>query len=464
MAEGERAENGNGGGGGGNAGRPPQEGEPGALERAEALKTQANDYFKAKDYENAVKYYTQAIELNPTNAIYYANRSLAYLRTECYGYALADATKSIDLDKKYIKGYYRRATSNMALGKFKAALRDYETVVKVKPNDKDAKMKYQECNKIVKQKAFERAIASDEHKRSVVDSLDIENMTIEDEYSGPKLENGKILVQVKEVLSKLPTLVETTLKETEKITICGDTHGQYYDLLNIFELNGLPSKDNPYLFNGDFVDRGSFSVEVILTLFGFKLLYPDHFHLLRGEVKAKYTAQMFELFSEVFEWLPLVQCINGKVLIMHGGLFSEDGVMLDDIRKIERNRQPPDSGPMCDLLWSDPQPQSGRSVSKRGVSCQFGPDVTKGFLESNHLDYIIRSHEVKPEGYEVAHDGKCVTVFSAPNYCDQMGNKGAYIHLQGSDLQPEFHQFTAVPHPNIKPMVYANSLLQLGML
>ncbi|XP_039181065.1 serine/threonine-protein phosphatase 5 [Crotalus tigris] len=505
MAEGERAENGNGGEGGGSAERPPQEGEPGALERAEALKTQANDYFKAKDYENAVKYYSQAIELNPTNAIYYANRSLAYLRTECYGYALADATKSIDLDKKYIKGYYRRATSNMALGKFKAALRDYETVVQVKPNDKDAKMKYQECHKIVKQKAFERAIASDEHKRSVVDSLDIENMTIEDEYSGPKLENGKvtlefmkelmqwykdqkklhrkcayqILVQVKEVLSKLPTLVETTLKETEKITVCGDTHGQYYDLLNIFELNGLPSEYNPYLFNGDFVDRGSFSVEVILTLFGFKLLYPDHFHLLRGnhetdnmnqiygfegEVKAKYTAQMFELFSEVFEWLPLVHCINGKVLIMHGGLFSEDGIMLDDIRKIERNRQPPDSGPMCDLLWSDPQPQNGRSVSKRGVSCQFGPDVTKSFLESNHLDYIIRSHEVKAEGYEVAHEGKCVTVFSAPNYCDQMGNKGAYIHLQGSDLRPEFHQFTAVPHPNIKPMVYANSLLQLGML
>uniref|UniRef100_A0A8C4KDR1 Serine/threonine-protein phosphatase n=1 Tax=Dromaius novaehollandiae TaxID=8790 RepID=A0A8C4KDR1_DRONO len=140
----------------------------------------------------------------------------------------------------------------------------------------------------------------------------------------------QILVQVKEVLCKLPTLVETTLKETEQVTVCGDTHGQYYDLLNIFELNGLPSESNPYIFNGDFVDRGSFSVEVILTLFGFKLLYPDHFHLLRGnhetdnmnqiygfegEVKAKYTAQMFALFSEVFEWLPLAQCINGKVLV-----------------------------------------------------------------------------------------------------------------------------------------------------
>ncbi|KAG7264168.1 hypothetical protein CRUP_010693 [Coryphaenoides rupestris] len=344
---------------------------------------------------------------------------------------------ALEIDKNYIKGYYRRATSNMALGKFKAALKDYETVVRVRPNDKDAKMKYQECNKIVKQKAFERAIASDETKKSVVDSLDIENMTIEDEYNGPKLEEGKvtstfmkdmmewfkeqkklhrkcayqILIQVKDLLSKLPSMVEITLKETEMITICGDTHGQFYDLLNIFELNGLPSPTNPYLFNGDFVDRGSFSLETdnMNQMYGFE-----------GEVKAKYTAQMFQLFSEVFQWLPLAQCINSKVLVMHGGLFSEDGVTLDDLRKVERNRQPPDSGPMCDLLWSDPQPQNGRSVSKRGVSCQFGPDVTARFLEQNQLDFIIRSHEVKPEGYE--------------------------------------------PHPNVKPMAYANSLMQMGMM
>lgn len=82
----------------------------------------------AKDYENAIKFYSQAIDLNPSNAIYYGNRSLAYLRTECYGYALGDATRAIEIDKKYIKGYYRRAASNMALGKFRAALRDYETV------------------------------------------------------------------------------------------------------------------------------------------------------------------------------------------------------------------------------------------------------------------------------------------------------------------------------------------------
>ncbi|XP_010770062.1 serine/threonine-protein phosphatase 5-like [Notothenia coriiceps] len=95
---------------------------------AELLKEKANKYFKEKDYENAIKYYSEALEVNPTNAVYYSNRSLAYLRTECYGYALADATKALEIDKNYIKGYYRRATSNMALGKFKAALKDYETV------------------------------------------------------------------------------------------------------------------------------------------------------------------------------------------------------------------------------------------------------------------------------------------------------------------------------------------------
>uniref|UniRef100_A0A4W5RQM1 Serine/threonine-protein phosphatase n=1 Tax=Hucho hucho TaxID=62062 RepID=A0A4W5RQM1_9TELE len=390
--------------------------------------------------------------IEENDAIYFSNRSLAYLRTECYGYALADATKCLEIDKNYIKGYYRRATSNMALGKFKAALKDYETVVRVRPNDKDAKMKYQECNKIVKQKAFERAIAELLFMKEMMECF-------KDQKKLHRKCAYQILIQVKELLSKLPSLIEITVKETEKMTICGDTHGQFYDLLNIFELNGLPSETNPYLFNGDFVDRGSFSLEVILTLFGFKLLLPDSFYLLRGnhetdnmnqmygfegEVKAKYTAQMFTLFSEVFQWLPLAQCINGKVLVMHGGLFSEDGVMLDDLRKIDRNRQPPDSGPMCDLLWSDPQPQNGRSVSKRGVSCQFGPDVTERFLDQNKLDYIIRSHEVKAEGYEVTHSGKCITVFSAPNYCDQMANKGAYIHLRGSDLKPEFHQFTAV--------------------
>ncbi|PSN48930.1 Serine/threonine-protein phosphatase 5 [Blattella germanica] len=310
--------------------------------------------------------------------------------------------------------------------------------------------------------------------------------TIEDEYTGPKLsddgkvtlefmeqlmktyrEQGKlhrkyayqILLDVKQLFMSQPSLVEITIPDENKFT------SDKYIFLNEFQL-----------FNGDFVDRGSFSVECIFILFGFKLLYPDYFFMSRGnhesqtmnqmygfegEVKAKYTAQMSELFTEVYNWLPLAHCLNKRVLVMHGGLFSRDDVTLDEIKKIDRNRQPPEEGLMCELLWSDPQPQNGRAPSKRGVGVQFGPDVTNKFLDTNGLDYVIRSHEVKNEGYEVAHNGKCITVFSAPNYCDTMGNKGAFIVLNGKDMTPKYTTYEAVPHPNVKPMAYANSLLSL---
>jgi len=350
--------------------------------------------------------------------------------------------------------------------------------------------------------AFQKAIAVEENTKSVAESIDVESMGVEDKYDGPKLTDNKvdlqfmkdlmecykkqgklhrrfafqILLEINQYFSSQPTLVDITVPHGSNFTVCGDIHGQFYDLMNIFELNGLPSENNPYLFNGDFVDRGSFSVECIFILFGFKLLYPNHFFMSRGnhesenmnkmygfegEVKAKYSGNMCDLFTEVYNWLPLCHCINSRVLVMHGGLFSKDDVKLDDIRATERNRQPPEDGIMCELLWSDPQPMYGRSPSKRGVGCQFGPDVTRRFLENNKLDYIIRSHEVKDNGYEVTHDGKCITVFSAPNYCDTMGNKGAFISLEGKDMIPKYTTYEAVSHPNVKPMAYANSLLSL---
>ncbi|KAL0311475.1 UNVERIFIED_CONTAM: Serine/threonine-protein phosphatase 5 [Sesamum angustifolium] len=116
---------------------------------------------------------------------------------------------------------------------------------------------------------------------------------------------------------------------------------------------------------------------------------------------------------------------------------------------------------MCELLWSDPQPQLGRGPSKRGVGLSFGADVTKRFLQDNNLDLVVRSHEVKDEGYEIDQDGKLITVFSAPNYCDQMGNKGAFIRFEAPDLKPNIVTFSAVPHPDVKPMAYANNFLRL---
>ncbi|KAI5741034.1 hypothetical protein M8J76_009768 [Diaphorina citri] len=444
-------------------------------ERAEKLKAEANEHFKNQAYNKAIELYSAAIEVNPT-AIYYANRSFAYLKTEAIGYALNDASKAIELDQTYTKAYYRRAAAYMSLGKFKLALRDYEAVHKARPNDKDAKAKFTECNKIVKRLAFEKAISVD--SKSVAESINFENMSIEDDYTGPALENDKVtlkfMTDLMQTYKAQDSLVHITVEDEAKFTVCGDIHGQFYDLMNIFELNGLPSPDNPYLFNGDFVDRGSFSVECIFTLFGFKLLYPNHFFMARGnhesaymnqiygfegEVKSKYTDLMAQFFTEVYNWLPLCHCINNKVLVMHGGLFSSDNVTLEDIRTIDRNRQPPDEGLMCELLWSDPQIPNGRAPSKRGVGVHFGPDVTKAFLERNKLEYIIRSHEVKQDGYEVAHDGRCITVFSAPNYCDSVGNKGAFITMKGKDMVPHFTTYEAVPHPDVKAMKYADAMM-----
>lgn len=476
-------------------------------EMAEKMKAEANTCFKQEKFAAAEELYTKAIELDNSNAIYFANRSITHLKQENFGYALADASKAIELDAAYTKAYYRRAAAHMALGKYKLALRDYERVSKVRPNDKDAKAKFTECRKIVQQIAFNKAIAVEEKSSSIADNLEVESMIVEDKYDGPRLVSEtkvsvdfvdqllehyrdqkllhrkyafQILLDARTYFMAQPTLVNITVPEDRKFTICGDIHGQFYDLLNIFKLNGKPSEENPYLFNGDFVDRGSFSVECIFVLLSYKLLYPNHFFMSRGnhesenmnkmygfegEVKAKYSANMVDLFTEVYNWLPLCHCINQRVLVMHGGLFAKDDVTLDDIVKTERNRQPPDEGIMCELLWSDPQPMLGRSPSKRGVGCQFGPDVTHRFLEHNKLDYIVRSHEVKDAGYEVNHDGKCITVFSAPNYCDTMGNQGAFINLYGKAekglTKPQFTSYQSVPHPNVRPMAYANSFLSM---
>ncbi|GAQ87925.1 protein phosphatase 5 [Klebsormidium nitens] len=471
-----------------------------AADPAEELKSAANEAFKDHKFAHAVDLYTQALEIRSDNAILYANRAFAHIKLEEYGSAVEDASKAIEIDPLYPKGYYRRGSAYVALGKFKDALKDFRQVAKIRPRDPDAQKKLKECEKAVQKLRFEEAIAQEEQDHpSVAETIDVSSMEVEPAYDGPRLEGDQltlefvkemletfkkqkklhrryafqILLQIREMLKSTPTLVDVTIAPGAHFTVCGDVHGQFYDLLNIFELEGLPSLENPYLFNGDFVDRGSFSVEVIFTLFAFKCLYPTGLYLSRGnhesrsmnkiygfdgEVKAKYSDNMAELFAEVFCALPLAHLLNNKVLVVHGGLFSQDGVKLDDIRKIDRFREPPDEGLMCELLWSDPKPGTGRSPSKRGVGVAFGEDVTKAFLEDNRLDLIVRSHEVKEEGYEIEHDGKLVTVFSAPNYCDQMGNKGAFIRFK-SDMKPKYTKYSAVPHPNVRPMAYANNFL-----
>ena len=466
-----------------------------AKERAEALKAEGNAHFQAGRNAEAVEKYNEAIELNPEVPAYYTNRAFCHLKMENHGLAIADATVALELDKTFVKAYYRRGSAYFALGKYKDALKDLKSVRQLKPSDKDALEKYKACEKEVRREAFEKAIHSDEPSQTPIsEQIDLDGMAVEDSYDGPRppwpltheacldiarhLKAQKklhrkfafqILKEAKAILSTLPSLVDVPVAEGAHINVCGDTHGQYYDLLNIFETHGFPSDENPYLFNGDFVDRGSFSLEVVLLLLTFKVLYPAHVHLSRGnhetlnmnkiygfegEVNHKYSPQMFGLFTEVFHCLPLCHSVAGKVFVTHGGLFSRDDVTLDELRKVERFREPPDEGLMSEMLWSDPQPRPGRAPSKRGVGLSFGPDVTAKFLENNNLKLVVRSHEVKDEGYEVEANGKLITVFSAPNYCDQMGNKGALLRFD-CDGEYTVKQFEAVAHPPVRAMAYA---------
>ena len=206
-----------------------------------------------------------------------------------------------------------------------------------------------------------------------------------------------------------------------------------------------------------------------------------------GEAKNKHGEQTYKLFADVFTALPLATLLTAsqppssksspgthpailspdgrkRYLVVHGGPpVSKDGVTLEEISKVPRyGRQPGQEGIMCEMLWTDPQEQVGRSPSKRGVGLAFGPDVTKRFLEANGVTAIIRSHEVRQEGYAVEQDGLCITVFSAPNYCDQTGNKGAVVRMR-SDGELAYEQFINVPHPDVRPMAYAGGFGMMGM-
>lgn len=470
---------------------------------AEEYKNQGNECLKRGEYEKASLLYTEAIKQDDSNAVYFSNRAQAAIKMEQYGLAISDADRALAIDANYIKAYYRRATAHVGVLDYKKALEDYNEAARHAPNDPAIKSKIVECKRVLRMQAFQRAIEI-EDPPSIFETLDLEHIpdtektglapldveTLTRDYvfnivdlfkRGELISRRKVFQIVKAAMALFrsePTMVELPRPEPDhKVTVCGDTHGQFYDLLNIFNKNGWPSDKHTYVFNGDFVDRGSWSTEIALTLYLFKILLPNNLFINRGnhesdsmnitygfagECKAKYnTDNVFKSFSESFSTLPLATLLADQYFIVHGGLFSRDDVTLDEIRGFDRfkHKQPADKGIMMEMLWADPQDQPGRQPSKRGIGLQFGPDVTKAFLDANNLKAIIRSHEVRDKGYSYEHDNRLITVFSAPNYCDSVGNLGAYINFDSS-MDPDIQQFEAQPHPNVPAMAYASNLIR----
>jgi serine/threonine-protein phosphatase PP1 catalytic subunit len=227
------------------------------------------------------------------------------------------------------------------------------------------------------------------------------------------------------------------------IKICGDIHGQYHDLLRLFEYGGMPPESN-YLFLGDLVDRGKQGLEVVTLLFAYKVAHPENFFILRGnhecasitgiygfydECKRRYNIKMWKHFCDVFNCMPFCALLDEKIMCFHAGLSPELNNM-DQIRRLVRPTDVPDSGLICDLLWGDPDKDiAGWAENDRGVSFIFGPDVVTSFLQKHDMDLLVRAHQVVEDGYEFFAKRQLITLFSAPNYCGEFDNAGAMMSI-----------------------------------
>ena len=246
---------------------------------------------------------------------------------------------------------------------------------------------------------------------------------------------------------------ESLLKITAPLYICGDIHGQYYDLLRVFEILNYPPQST-FLFLGDYVDRGKQSLECLLLLLCLKIKYPDKIFLLRGnhesealnkiygffdECKRRLSIKCFKKITNLFNMMPISALINENILCMHGGL-SKDLQNVDQINKILRPTEIPDEGLLCDLLWSDPNDTLTEDfgTNERNISVTFSKNYVKNFVDKNNLDLICRAHQVVEEGFEFFADMKLVTIFTAPNYMGEFDNNGGILEV-GEDLLCKFH-------------------------
>ncbi|WVQ76717.1 hypothetical protein IAR50_006391 [Cryptococcus sp. DSM 104548] len=225
------------------------------------------------------------------------------------------------------------------------------------------------------------------------------------------------------------------------VTVCGDIHGQFWDVLEIFRQGGeVP--DTAYIFMGDFVDRGYYSLETLSLLLAYKARYPDKITLLRGNHESRQITQVYGFYDEcmqkygnpsvwkacctVFDHLNLAAIVDSSILCVHGGL-SPDIRTLDQIRTLSRAQEVPHQGAFCDLMWSDPDEVDSWSVSPRGAGWLFGGKVTDEFNHVNGLSLIARAHQLVQEGYKHMFNEALVTVWSAPNYCYRCGNDASIM-------------------------------------
>lgn len=271
----------------------------------------------------------------------------------------------------------------------------------------------------------------------------------------PEMTIEALCSKIKELLIKESNVIHIKAP----VTVVGDIHGQFYDLLEIFRIGGY-CPDTNYLFLGDYVDRGLFSVETISLLVCLKLRYPTRIYLVRGnhesrgithtygfysECVRKYgSANVWSYFTDMFDFLALSVVIDDSIFCVHGGL-SPTIHSIDQIKVIDRFKEIPHEGPMADLVWSDPDStKPDFSLSPRGAGYTFGIDIVKKFLSRNNMSHILRAHQLCQAGYEVVFDDRLSTVWSAPNYCYRCGNLASVLEVNVNG-ERFFNVFSAAP-------------------
>lgn len=464
-------------------------------ETAEGLKAEGNQHFAAGRFDQALEAYERAIAKAPLVAIYYCNASACCAKLDEFGKAVLFADEALRLDPAVAKGYFRRAVALMGLQQWKGALQDLRTVAaRVSTGGPPAEVttRMRQCERELQKIAFARAIHVEQFE---LDMKHIRKLTVDPSYEGPRLADDapitwdfvqevaqwskqekrlhphflyRIAYEALQLFRAAPTVVDICVPPGGgTLTVCGDIHGQYFDLLHLFETNGYPSAQHTYLFNGDLVDRGPASIEVLLLLFALKALFPHNMFIARGnhesesvnrmhgfyeEVQQKYPrdSRMFTLLNSVLHALPLVHIIQDSIFVVHGGLPATARTLtVSEIQRIDRTKVPEPGSVMNQLLWSDPQDAPGIAPSHRGEGILFGPDVTEDFLRRNGLSKIIRSHVWEPTGYREQHDGKCITIFSAPNYTGTV-SEAAVINLD-EQLTLSYRQFSAAEYQGKAP-------------
>lgn len=293
---------------------------------------------------------------------------------------------------------------------------------------------------------------------SLPDSDDRVDYLIEKFWNGElptSVEMRFVLQETTKILKSEPNVLQLT----GPITVCGDIHGHFEDMLEIFKICGLPPYTR-FLFLGDYVDRGPKSVEVIMLLCIFKIKYPDSFYMIRGnhesmsitqiygferEMQVKYRSDtLYKEFEPLFNSFPLAAVINNSIFCIHGGL-SPEGIDLESIEKINRFSEIPVSGLFCELLWNDPiDKEINVAESQRKAGVRFGELITSRFLEKNNFSLVVRAHQMMKEGYEYCQHEKVLTVFSSPNYEPRVGNKAGILVLD-ENLKRGLIKFKSAP-------------------